>query len=210
MNDRRFIDQLRLGLQQPLPGWEAQGIMVPQRDPKPDMPTSFRESAVLSLIYPFEEMLHLVLMKRSEGGRTHSGQMSFPGGRKEPEDPSLVFTALREAEEELGIPAQEVEVLGNLTQLYIPHSNFLVAPVVGYLDRRPTFRLSEHEVASILEIPLQDLLQLCDWEVYVPISLGKQAKVKSFVVENQVVWGATAMILYELLSIVKQISDSHT
>src|SRR6188768_2429332 len=108
-----LVERLRSRLLLPLPGREAQERMVSRVRPMPDViPDTARDSAVLQLIYPVDDDIRILFIRRTEDGRAHSGQISFPGGRYEPDDASLMITALREAEEEVGIVASEVEVLG--------------------------------------------------------------------------------------------------
>lgn len=174
----------------------------------PKSPPGFhRTGAVLSLLYPHEDELHLVFMKRTDDGKAHGGQISFPGGKHEPYDPTFQTTALREAEEELGIIPQEVQVLGGLTELYIQASNFLVQPVVGYAANRPIFRPSPVEVEEILEVSVAELLQT-------PVSTASltgrgeiRFYARAFQIKNHIIWGATAMMLNELLTAIRDVSS---
>lgn len=196
--------QLRIALQAPLPGEPAQYRMAHQvrRGYLPERPDA-RQAAVLALLYPHRTEPHLVLIQRpSRDPRDpHQGQISFPGGRREPEDPDLAATALREAEEEVGVPAGQVELIGSLTSLYIPVSNFKVYPYVGVLDERPDFRPQPSEVQDIIEAPLAAFrdpanVQLKDMEIGTGLTLRD---VPYFAIANHVVWGATAMMLSELI-----------
>ena len=136
-----IVGHLQQELKGELPGLSAQMRMAPPaRNAGWVIPDDARKSAVLVLLYPgVDEAAHLVLMKRTEDGRTHGGQISFPGGRWEETDRDFVHTALREAEEEVGVPTQTVEVIGQLSELYIPPSNFLVFPTVAITHSRPAF-----------------------------------------------------------------------
>ena len=125
----------------------------------PDViPDNARDSAVLQLFFPLHNEPHLLFIRRTEDGRVTAGRYPSPGGRHEPEDASFMVTALREAEEEVGIIAGEVEVLGALTPLYIPVSYFLVHPFVAWSDKRPDHLPSKMEVSEILEVPVAHLL----------------------------------------------------
>ena len=171
--------------------------------PMPDViPDTARDSAVLQLFFPLHNEPHLLFIRRTEDGRAHSGQISFPGGRHEPEDASLMITALREAEEEVGIVASEVEVLGALTPLYIPVSYFLVHPFVAWSDKRPDYLPSKTEVSEILEIPLSHLLNTANkiiTEVQPASMPGVTFRVPAYnLPAGTFIWGATAMMLAEL------------
>jgi len=188
------------------PGLEAQLKMVPdhRRHDK-----TYREAgdtclraAVLVLIYPGEGGPHLVLTQRTTQVVHHQAQISFPGGQMD-EHESAVETALREAEEELGIKPEEVQVLGELTPLYIPPSNYCIYPVVAVANRRPDFRPSPHEVAEVIEAPLAHLLDTNNvrrekWHLR-----GEDVTVPFYFLKGHKIWGATAMVLAELLHLLK-------
>mgnify|MGYP006268980287 CR=1 FL=1 len=204
--DDRLIQQLQSGLKQPLPGQEAQYRMahVVRRRVEPP-PAHAKQAAVLALFYPLEERWHLVFIERQSlhPEDRHAGQISFPGGRQEPSDTSLQETALREAEEEVGLDRKQVEVLGRLTHLYIPVSNYLVNPFVGMTQQTPQFTPEETEVRDILQVPLQHLMypdtkQQTDLQLSQNITLRN---VPYFNLDGKVLWGATAMIVNELLTI---------
>ena len=126
-----------------LPGKDAHVKMAPQPLDLRRFTTSFSEppkkSGVLLLFYPDDSTIYFPLIKRPQYPGAHSGQVALPGGKVEEGDPDVVFTALREAEEEIGIDAGKVEVIGSLSELYIPVSNYLVRPFVGYLSEAPIF-----------------------------------------------------------------------
>ncbi len=198
-----LIDNLRTRLRRPLPGQAAQYRMAHRgRQYAPPAPEEAKQAAVLALFYPKEADWHLVLIERAgHQDDRHRGQIGFPGGRHEPQDADLSQTALREAEEEVAAPAEAVEILGKLTQLYIPVSNFLVHPYVGYLDFRPVFRPQASEVASIIEVPFEHLRR-DSTQGYTDLTVGRGLtlrRVPFFDVHGHVVWGATAMMLNELL-----------
>jgi 8-oxo-dGTP pyrophosphatase MutT (NUDIX family) len=199
-----MIEQLRARLQQPLPGLSAQERMTGRVLPMPEeVPASARPSAVLFLLFGNEAAPNLLLIQRTADGRAHSGQISAPGGRWEPADADLRTTALRETEEEVGIAPKDVDVLGSLTPLYIPISNFLVHPFVGYAPVLPTLSPSAHEVHRTLEVSLDTLFNPATkiiTEVR-PISApGLVLNVPAYRLEDSdsIIWGATAMMLAEL------------
>jgi len=156
-----FIIALEHRLQRPLPGRAAQLRMTSlarlHRLLNGSVPDDARLSSVLILLYPDHEAIAFPLMLRPEYRGVHSGQISLPGGKSEETDESIVYTALREAREEIGIDAGQVQVIGRLTEMYIPPSNFLVTPVVGFLPVRPVFRPDPGEVVRILEATLGEL-----------------------------------------------------
>ena len=180
--DDRLIEQLEAGLKQPLPGQEVQYQMahVVRRRVEPP-PTYAKQAAVLALFYPLKERWHLVFIERqaSHADDRHAGQISFPGGRQEPSDASLQETALREAEEEVGLDISQVNVLGRLTHLYIPVSNYLVNPFVGMTRRTPRssppkkrrFAISCKYRCSSLHIPRRSNIQICSFRKTLPLGM---------------------------------------
>ncbi|MBW6459411.1 MAG: CoA pyrophosphatase [Bacteroidales bacterium] len=203
-----LMDNLKKRLALPLPGLEAQlkmaGMRRIIRQGKVQVPDDFKKAAVLILFYPGDEDVKLVFIRRNEYRGAHSGQISFPGGRYEPEDRDLTETALRETEEEIGINRNKVKIIGLLTDLYIPPSHFLVTPVVGYITERPIFHPDPEEVKGILEVSLKDVLSEETQQVKkITIFHGIRWKVPCFYVNEAVIWGATAMILSELTEVIR-------
>lgn len=207
MEDTPFstiVSRLRHALAAPLPGLEAQLRMSPahrsgRQDPLyPDV--GLREGAVLVAIYPALEEPMLVLTRRPDTLPDHPGQISLPGGRRDGDEP-LEETALREAWEEVGIQRDSVEILGPLSPLHIPHSNYLVYPYVGVLRNRPPFRRNPAEVAEMIEVPLRRLTddgsrRRAIWPLH-----GRDVEVPYYEVSGHAVWGATAMMLSELVAL---------
>lgn len=159
-------------------------------------------AAVLALFYEDEAGTpHLVFQRRSDRVLHHKGQVSFPGGAMDPGDPDLLTTALRETHEEIGVAPEDVEPLGRLDDI-VTISGFKVSPFVGWLRRYPyPWRFSPHEVAYLLEVPLPVLL---DPETYVPdvrTFEGRQVVLPSYRVGTDLIWGATARILSNLLDL---------
>lgn len=205
----RLIRQVENRLKEPLPGKEAHLHMAPQpidlRRFEPKLPDNHRKSGVLILFYPDSNKAFFPLIKRPEYPGVHSGQIAFPGGKMEPEDENVIQTALREAEEEVGIDRSKVEILGQLSDLFIPTSNFLVSPVLGFTDHRPDLTPEEKEVSRIIST---ELLQLFDPKVkkQTLLQLGPNLRLDTpyFEIDGEMVWGATAMILSELIQILHQ------
>lgn len=173
------------------------------------IPDSARPSAVLFLLFGEETNPHLLLIQRTADGRAHSGQISAPGGRWEPADADLRTTALRETEEEVGIAPKDVDVLGALTPLYIPVSNFLVHPFVGYACALPPLSPSAHEVHRTLEVPLAALFSpsaKIQTEVRPTSAPGLVLNVPAYKLEGDesIIWGATAMMLAELEAVISE------
>jgi 8-oxo-dGTP pyrophosphatase MutT (NUDIX family) len=209
MEFTEFVRLLEKRLQRPLPGRTAQLKMSSMSRIRELMSSSIPEdatqSSVLILFYPFEESVGLVLMLRPEYPGVHSGQISLPGGKFEENDDSLIYTALREAREEIGIDPRQVQVIGQLTEMYIPPSNFMVTPVVGYQTSRPVFLADPKEVAAIIEIKLDDLLDDGNKMMKeIKLSHGYSLNVPTYYINDNVIWGATAMILSELREIVSE------
>ena len=197
------LDHVRAALA--LPGFDgeaAQLLMAPALRPRQrpvGLGTTPRLGGVLLLLYCVDDELHLVLTLRPTYEGIHSGQVSCPGGRHEPPE-SLAMTALRETEEEIGVPPAAVELLGELTTLYVLPSDYEVHPFVGFhAGGRPVFAPHTREVAAIIETPLSLLLDPTtraeeEWELR-----GLRMAVPFFVVGEYKVWGATAMILSEFV-----------
>jgi 8-oxo-dGTP pyrophosphatase MutT (NUDIX family) len=156
-----------------------------------------KHAAVLLLLYEREGELHFVLMRRAEQTGVHSGQISLPGGRREA-DESPVQTALRETHEELGVAPALVEVIGALSALYIPPSNFLVQPIVGRCAVQPCWQPKQDEVAEVIEVPLRLLFDDALKGAEETTRYGLPFRILYYDLLGHKVWGATASILSEL------------
>ncbi len=204
-----MIKNLKQQLSKELPGRPAQYKMAHAvRLNYPPPPSDAKVACVLNLLYPKNDDWHIVLIERMSTHKDdrHSGQISFPGGGLESSDTSLSAGALREANEEVGVISGDIELLGQLTDIYIPVSNFLVHHFVGKLDYTPEFIPQPSEVKSILEVPLNhlrnpDTIQRKDLKISSNITLKN---VPFYNVEDHVVWGATAMMLSEFLTVVER------
>ncbi len=167
-----------------------------------------KKSSVLILFYEKDETIMVPFIKRQNYKGVHSGQISFPGGKIEPEDKNLQETALREAKEEIGLNINNVEIIGNLTDIYIYPSDNLVTPYIGLYHSNPDFTADEREVREIIEISFSEILKnenICESEV--EAADRKKYNVPCFKLSNQIIWGATAMILNELRHIWIKYSD---
>ncbi len=194
----------------PLPGHKAQVRMSPSHRafaPPPGKSIPF-VGAVLVLLYPGNENddLFLVLTVRTNNVTVHKGQVSLPGGSREPEDATLEKTALREVCEELGICEDEIDMIGELTPIYIEPSNFHVHPFVAYLPYRPSFVIEEEEVLHVLEVPVSHFVDPKNVSVENWVIEGVERSIPFFDVYGKKVWGATAIILSEFVAILEKIS----
>lgn len=205
-----LIPKLKDRLKEPLPGFAAQERMASRVRPMPaEIPTDARPSAVLALIFPKNEELHLLLIRRIADGKAHSGQISFPGGKQDPTDADLRTTALREANEEVGIMSDDVDILGELTPLYIPVSNFRVHPFLAYCPKPLAYSISINEVAEVVEVALGELLapeRKVVTDVTSPAVNFTIKNAKAYKLKNEtVIWGATAMMISELEEILNSL-----
>lgn len=163
-----------------------------------------RQAAVLMLFYPKNKQTHLALIVRNTYPGVHSSQIGFPGGKVEESDFNLEETALRETHEEVGISREKVEIIKSFSQIYIPPSNFLVAPFMGISQQELTFVPDLHEVKRVLEFPVEDFLsEKSITKVKMTTSYATDIEVPAFMVDKYVVWGATAMMMSELKETIK-------
>lgn len=215
-----FFQLVKKRLAAPLPGAQAQQLMAPAHRLSSahylDTLSDYRKGSVLILLYEKNNTPHFVLTLRQSYDGIHSGQISFPGGKIEEKDTSHIEAALRETEEEIGILKNEIEVLGELTHLYIPPSNFLVLPVVGYLKNLPAFKKDDKEVAEIIDVattvlhsPPTRQSKTMDLSRGLNAPDLTQVKVPFFNIHGHHVWGATAMILSEFAEIIRPISPQN-
>lgn len=206
-----FIQKLAEELNKPLPGRNAQVGMAPM--PGSNDRFNFNKSnqaklgGVMVLFYPDDDKIMFPLTERATYPGVHSGQISFPGGKYEQSDADMIYTAKRETFEEIGVEMDDIQVLGKLSELYIPPSNFHVYPCIAYLERKPTFIEETKEVVKIIETDLNTLLD-DDIAKRGEIQVRNNIKldVPYFDVKGHTVWGATAMILNELKTIVNKIN----
>jgi 8-oxo-dGTP pyrophosphatase MutT (NUDIX family) len=200
-----FIKTLKEELKSDLPGKKAQMKMAPSIRDQYKLDKENRNAGVLILLYPKNEALNIAFIKRTEYDGPHSGQISFPGGKSEDTDQDIIFTALRESYEEIGINPDKVNVLGQLTPLHIPVSNFIVYPIVGVYETTPSFKADPHEVKEVISFKLKDLLNPdnCTTKEFKYGDLSFTAPIYN--PNNITIWGATAMILSEFLEILKTI-----
>ena len=165
-----------------------------------------KKAAVLILLYPKNNRTHLVLIERNSYLGVHSSQIAFPGGKVEVNDPSVAFTALRETQEEIGVEMNKVSIIKAFTEVYIPPSNFMVFPFLGYVNEELQFNPEPREVASVIELSIENFL---DERLVVTkemnTSYSNSIRVPAFKIKEYYVWGATAMILSEVKEVLKKI-----
>lgn len=197
--------QLAQRLKQPLPGWRAQARYQPEmscgRYFAPP-PCSARAAAVLALLYPAENGWHVPLTLRPPHMTDHANQISLPGGLIEPGERSS-DAALRELEEELGVPVASVELLGELSEIYLFRSNFVVSPWVAAVKETPRWTPSPTEVQELLEVPISHLLDPVNVTTREHHSRGLTFTAPGFEWRGHHIWGATSLIVGELVEIVR-------
>ncbi len=184
-----------------MPGVASQIKMIPVARSPLNLNLQFQKGGVLILLYPYNNEPHVVFMKRVIDNTPHSGQISFPGGRYEQSDKTLQKTALRETEEELGIPVSEIEIIGCLTPVKIQVSNTEVSPFVGVAYNKPDFIPNQQEVDYLIEVNLKDLQNPANVAKKVEVIRGIEIEIPYYNIHGNHIWGATAMILSEFLDI---------
>jgi len=215
MTFERLINKLEVRLAQTLPAALAHEAMraidSTGRPPQFNHSVPPKPGSVLLLLYPgVDGAIHFPLIKRPDYTGTHSGQVSFPGGKAEAGE-TKIQTALREAEEEVGVHPSDVTVLGVMSDFFVVPSNFMVTPVVGYAKKRPQFVPDKIEVVRILEGDVRSLLPAESIHVS-EIVVAKTYKLNAphFVIDNEMVWGATAMMLNEFRVIVREVMEGES
>jgi len=196
-----LIDRLKEGL----PGKAAQEIMAPSLRLPPGQHPDYslsQASGVLILLFYSDGDLETVFIQRTSFG-LHGGQISLPGGKKEEQDFDITETALREASEEIGVDRSKIVVIGRLTPLYVPHSNFCITPVVGFQEEVPEFKINEAEVQSVIRVKLKDLFDQQNRAVQNFLRTGYSIEAPCYKANGHIIWGATAMIMSEFESLVR-------
>lgn len=209
---RDYIGKLKAELLSALPGVDAHLLLAPEmrvNDLKIGIiHDNAVESAVLILLYPFNDSLHTIVILRNEYDGPHSGQISLPGGKVEKSDVDFKHTALREAEEEIGIISSEMEIIGQLTRFYVRPSNFIIYPFIAFCHHKPDFHPNATEVKRIIEI---DIFNEITHEKIVnkTIALKNNVQVNApgFELSGEFMWGATAMIFSELMQVLKNVAE---
>lgn len=212
-DQKNLLLKIKEEIQKGLPGIEAQNKLSPisASSKYREVPENHKKACVMGLIYPEGNELRMAFIERtfSHPEDKHGGQISFPGGKLEEEDDTYLIGALREVEEEIGIPPEEITVLGQLTDLYVFASNFLVYPFLGYMEHAPSFTPQVEEVASIVSFPIENLMSANiidtkDLEVREHI----MKDVSYYKLNQHVLWGATAMITSEIVELIVRAKES--
>jgi 8-oxo-dGTP pyrophosphatase MutT (NUDIX family) len=206
-----FIGLLKDYLKKRLPGVNAHLLLAPEARiddlKKGIIRPDAVNSAVLLLLYPFQNKLYTAVILRNEYDGVHSGQISLPGGKAEEADPDYIHTALRESQEEIGINPSEVEMIGPLSKFYVRPSNYIVYPFVGYMPEKPVFQPDPTEVQRIIEI---DIFNELSFDKIVNKTLtfrhNLQVSAPGFEVSGEFLWGATAMIFSELIYVLHEVT----
>ncbi len=204
-----IIENLKDLVNDNLPGFKAQQKMSPtnrNHTTKNHNPKDAVNSSVLVLLYQKNNELYIPFIQRTSGKVKHSGQISFPGGKCEPTDADYTATALRETQEELGITTKNITPIGNLTELYIPVSNFMVYPVLAYTEIVPQFKANPSEVENIIEMPVKQLLHDSNVDEFSFTANGFFVTAPYFKAKGHKIWGATAMILSELKELLSNLN----
>ncbi len=214
-NTKDFFRRLKAELLSDLPGVDAHVRLAPEmraNDLKIGVtPDHALESAVLIILYPYKKRLYTAVILRNEYEGAHSGQISLPGGKTEESDINFEHTAMREAEEEIGIIPSTMEVIGQLSRFYVRPSNFVIYPFIAYCSQRPDFHPDATEVQRIIEI---DIFKEISFEtlVYKTITFknNMQLNAPGFEIGGEFMWGATAMIFSELIHVLKNVAEKPT
>jgi 8-oxo-dGTP pyrophosphatase MutT (NUDIX family) len=164
----------------------------------------FRRAAVLLPLFKKEGEVHILFTRRTQQVEHHKGQISFPGGRQERKDKDLLATALREAQEEMGIEEKDVQILGELDDICTATSDFCVSPFVALIPYPYPFRINRREIAEIIEVPLSLLLDERRFRQELRERDGEPFQVYFYQHEDHTIWGATAGILKQLLDLLPQ------
>ena len=207
MNFIDCIAKLQVAFSKPLPGYEGQQLLAPVHRKSTnfylELNPAYKTGCVMILLFPVKEETRLLMIERSDIG-THSGQISFPGGRREMDDANLIDVALRETYEEVGVNPSTIKILGELTELYIPVSNYLVHPFVGIINELPELNISTSEVKNVLTPSLKTFfnnnpITTHDFKSYD----GQIINAPYYAFEQHKIWGASAMMISELCVLLK-------
>jgi 8-oxo-dGTP pyrophosphatase MutT (NUDIX family) len=204
--DTKHIRRLKAELSKYLPGKSAHLKMMPEGRQLENSPHIKKNAAVVILIFKTAEGTdEIVFIKRPEYNGHHSGQVSFPGGKEDMIDQSLTDTAIRECFEEIGVSLTMNEYLGSLSPLYVIVSEFMIYPYVFYLSSQPEFQIDQSEVNYLIRFPFDRLSESSLRKEKIMTFQETDYLIPYYDIQNEMVWGATAMILSELIEIINKI-----
>ncbi|QNL22843.1 CoA pyrophosphatase [Hyphobacterium sp. CCMP332] len=205
-----FKNWLETRLAGNLPGEEAQYNLAPLKR-REEVKFAFnksqepRISSVMLILYPENDLSHVPMIVRNEYRGVHSGQVALPGGKYEENDENILQTAIRETFEEINVKIDQNQIIGRLSHLFVPVSNFIIHPFVAWLDYKPQFVPDPSEVQEVLRVPLNYLSNpknVKSKSIYT--ANGYQINAPGIPIEEQFLWGATAMLMSEFFSIVQE------
>jgi len=208
MDFQRFITQLKITINNDLPGEESHQIMRVIYDQSIELPFSKINSipaAVLILLYLADNEIYFFLTKRTDDLKHHKGQISLPGGTQEGNE-KLIDTALRETQEEIGINKNSISIIGTITPLFVPVTGFMIYPFIGYSLNKLGPKPNPVEVATIFSVNISDLLNKENRTIEQRNIRGYDVQVPYFKLNDYKVWGATSMILSEFRDLIKSIN----
>ena len=209
MDFQRFITQLKITINNDLPGEESHQKMRVIYDQSIELPFSEINStpaAVLILLYLADNEIYFFLTKRTDELKHHKGQISFPGGTQEGNE-KLIDTALRETQEEIGINKTSISIIGTITPLFVPVTGFMIYPFIGYSLNKLNPKPDPVEVATIFSVNISDLLNKENRTTEQRNIRGYDVQVPYFKLNDYQVWGATSMILSEFRDLIKFINE---
>ncbi|MFK7783694.1 MAG: CoA pyrophosphatase [Crocinitomicaceae bacterium] len=204
MKPQDFLRSFKQTFEFGLPGEEAHQLLMPLKRPLSSVAKAktlnYRESAVGIVLHPFNDSINCILIRRPSYEGAHSGQISFPGGKRDLDDIDLEFTARRECREEIALPHEHADLIHPLTEVFIPVSKFSVQPYVFFTDNLPDLTPDDREVEEIISFDIFDLIRHTKIpQTSIPINAGFTMKdVPYFDIHGHIVWGATAMMLAEM------------
>ncbi len=206
-----FVKYMKQALAGELPGADAYGDMVPaslSRHIHLQPNDTTKPSSVLMLIYPDKNEPHTIFIKRQEYKGVHSGQISLPGGKKDPTDTDMQHTALREAWEEIGLDISQVDIIGKLSNIFIDRSNHLVHPYVGITHQLNNLIPDPREVNKIIHIPVKDVVFHPPIQHFEFRRNGYKIDMPYYPLQGEILWGATAMMVSEFIAITRPYFNS--
>ncbi len=204
-----LLNTLKIKLQGKLPGEKSHEKFLPEIRKKKSIYSfdkiNYRESAVMIVLFIENNRLFSLLIKRNDYNGHHSGQIGLPGGKTEDKDIDLISTAIRETYEEIGIKVSNSNIIGSLSPISIPISKFKVYPYICFLNKKPEFLIDKNEVKDLIIYELSNLFIESNTKISKVQAVNQIIDAPSFIINNEIVWGATSMILNEFKEIIEDI-----